>query len=225
MTQKDSDKNPKPGGMFELPNFWEEDDYKPVEKLEEKDLSKNDNSNRKQTHKQIGKAIHTRLKLKKEKVAEVLTERVEKGTSIHFISNGNFDYWNIVTRMIELHGLKKAEFFGSTWTMNDANVQSLLGMIDDGTIAKASMVVGLYFLHREPVVADTLKCGLEDRAQRFKACENHAKVVLISDGIDFLVMEGSANFTANPRIEQFVLNNDEGLFNFHKDWMNGYIGE
>ena len=73
------------------------------------------------------------------------------------------------------------------------------------------------------MVADTLKCGLEDRAQRFKACENHAKVVLLQAGEDWLVFEGSANFTANPRIEQFVLNNDRELFEFHKTWMNGYF--
>lgn len=217
MGQNDSGKM---GDMFKRPeNWWKEDDYRP-DAGQKKAEAKGEKPS---THKQVGKRIATRIRLKKEACAQVLTERIEPGTSYHFISNGSFDYWNIVTRMIELHELTKAEFYGCTWTMNDANVKSLFELIDTGTLRSASVMVGLYFLHREPVVADTLKCGLEDRAQRFKACENHAKVVLLQAGDDWLVFEGSANFTANPRIEQFVLNNDRELYEFHKTWMNGYF--
>jgi hypothetical protein len=34
------------------------------------------------------------------------------------------------------------------------------------------------------------------------------------------IIEGSANFTANPRIEQFILSNHVGLFHFHRSWMD-----
>lgn len=217
MGQNDSDKM---RDLFRRPeDMWKEDDYRP-DANQKKQEAKGEGP---KTHKQVGKRIATRIRLKKEACAQVLTERIEPGTSYHFISNGAFDYWNIVTRIIELHELTAAEFYGCTWTMNDANVKSLFELIDNRTLRSASVMVGLYFLHREPVVADTLKCGLEDRAQRFKACENHAKVVLLQAGEDWLVFEGSANFTANPRIEQFVLNNDRELFEFHKTWMNGYF--
>lgn len=218
--QNDSHKK----GLFDLPDFWADDDYQAKPKkpdAPETEEPKKGPGNRK--YKQGKKTKEFRIKLKKEAVAEVVNEKIEAGTSMHIVSNGTFDYWNIVTQLIELHGIKKGEFYGSTWTMNDANVQSLLGLLDGGQLRSASVIVGLYFLHREPVVADSLKEGLEGRAQRFAACDNHAKVVLISDGVDFLVFEGSANFTANPRIEQFVLNNDEGLYNFHKSWMDGYF--
>lgn len=35
-----------------------------------------------------------------------------------------------------------------------------------------------------------------------------------------IVVEGSANYTANPRIENWVLSNSPELVNFHKDWFN-----
>lgn len=197
-----------------LPNFWEEDDYKPEEKKKEPV------GNRK--YQQGKRTKEYRKMLKKEEVAKVLDARIEPETSVHVVTNGSFDFWNVVVRLIELHELKACEFLGCTWTMNDQNVQSLMGLIDDGTIRSASVLVGLYFLHREPVVADLLKEGLASRAQRFKAHDNHAKVVLLSNGTDYLVIEASANFTANPRIEQFVVNNDQGLYEFHKDWMNAY---
>lgn len=34
-----------------------------------------------------------------------------------------------------------------------------------------------------------------------------------------ICVEGSANFTANPRIEQFTISNDTALANFHKKWI------
>lgn len=37
------------------------------------------------------------------------------------------------------------------------------------------------------------------------------------------MIEGSANFTANPRIEQFIISKSKELFDFHKDWMNEVI--
>ena len=40
-----------------------------------------------------------------------------------------------------------------------------------------------------------------------------------SDGIDYIVMEGSANWTANPRLEQFTVTNSRPLYDFHREWM------
>lgn len=215
MSQKPpNDTDKKAPGLFDLPDFWKEDDYTPQAQPETKG---------KKTHKQVLSRLQTKLKLKKETVAEVIPEPIPPGLALHIVSNGNFDYWNIVVRLIELHQLKGATFYGATWTMNDANVKSLLSLIDDGTIQHANILVGLYFLHREPVVAASLREGFEGRAQNFKAAENHAKVVLLSNGQDYLVFEGSANFTANPRIEQFVLNNNRELYEFHKTWLDGYL--
>lgn len=200
--------------LFEGTDWWNEDEYSPEE--EKKGPVPN------KTHRQVKSRLETKKKLKKETVEQILTERLDPDHTLHIVSNGSFDYWNLVVRLIELHEIQQATFYGTTWTMNDQNTQSLLELIDTGRIAKATMMVGLYFLHREPVVADTLKEGLEGRAQRFMAHDNHAKVVLLQSQQDYLVIEGSANFTSNPRIEQYVLNNDKDLYEFHKEWMDQY---
>lgn len=47
--------------------------------------------------------------------------------------------------------------------------------------------------------------------------------ILIENGKDYIVIQGSANFTSNPRIEQFSINNNKILFDFHKNWMDEII--
>jgi hypothetical protein len=66
--------------------------------------------------------------------------------------------------------------------------------------------------------------GLKKRGQRMFSNENHSKITLMDNGVDFIVIEGSANFTANPRIEQFTVINSKELYDFHKKWMNEIIG-
>ena len=50
---------------------------------------------------------------------------------------------------------------------------------------------------------------------------NHAKVLLVSNAASdtYMTCEGSANLTANPRLEQYVFTNDRTLYEFHRTWM------
>ena len=54
-----------------------------------------------------------------------------------------------------------------------------------------------------------------------KCFETHVKVCLIDNPEKnaYLTVEGSANLTANPRLEQYVITNDKRLWDVHRDWM------
>ena len=84
--------------------------------------------------------------------------------------------------------------------MNRNNVADLLRFFDDGKIGRISVASGNYFLRRESAVAATLLLGLRERGQRFATWENHAKVILLNNAVAdaWYVVEGSANWTANP---------------------------
>jgi hypothetical protein len=102
-------------------------------------------------------------------------------------------------------------------------VKELLALFDAGKVRKVAMLTGTYFLRRESAVATTLQEGLRDRGQRFRAFGNHAKVILLAAPPDYLTFEGSANFTANPRLEQNVITNDRDLYEFHASWMERFL--
>ncbi len=168
--------------------------------------------------------------LRQEKLEEFLDRLPEPGETLHVISNGSFDYWNFVPVTLQLLARKDRErrpavFYGSTWTMNRSNVLQLLGLYDQGKLSNVTMFSGLYFKRREPAVYTALASGLIDRGQRFLCFENHTKIILIGAPPDWIVMEGSANFTANPRLEQNTISNDRALFDFHQDWMEGLLAK
>ena len=167
----------------------------------------------------IREKIKTFSYLKKEKAIEVLNELPEPGGSIHIISNGSFDYFNLIPLAIAL--LKQpGDFYFSTRTLNNQNTEYILKLYDDGYVKSINCLVGLYFKKRETAVFNLLYDGIKQRKQKIFCNENHSKVTLLENGTDFITIQGSANFTANPRIEQFSIHNSKQLFDFHKQWMD-----
>ena len=94
-----------------------------------------------------------------------------------------------------------------------------LDLYDQGIFKTVNAITGEYFRQREATVYVLLETGLKERGQRLFSNKNHAKVSLLQIEDAYFVIEGSANFTANPRIEQFVLTNSKELFDFHRAWM------
>lgn len=161
--------------------------------------------------------------LKKEKANLVLTEIPEIGESFHIVSNGSFDYFTLIPIIVKLLGGKSNSFYFSTWTMNMRNSEEIIKMFDNGCFEEIKCLVGLYMKKREPSVFNFMYENLKERSQVIFANENHSKVTLLNFGENYIVVQGSANFTANPRIEQFSIHNSKELFNFHKNWMDEVI--
>lgn len=163
--------------------------------------------------------------MKKEKASEILRELPMPGEAFHIISNGSFDYWTFVPVMIDLLGGKSLEGWFSTWTLNRMNCTELFEIYDRGALGSINFLTGVYFKRRETAVYAKLLTGIQERNGRYVALENHAKVILLTNGKDFIAMEGSANFTANPRIEQNTIWNSPEVYNFHKGWMDEILSK
>jgi hypothetical protein len=157
---------------------------------------------------------------KREHMAEILDRLPNANEIFHIVANGKFDHFTFVPRIAELMGCVDV-FYGSTWTMNRENAIELLGLYDNGTFKSVALLTGLYFKRRETSVYATILEGLQKRNQRFIAFENHAKVSLFADEAAqvYIVVEGSANYTSNPRLENFTVTNDKGVYDLHKGWM------
>lgn len=160
-------------------------------------------------------------KIKSKSINDLVSELPTAEESLHIISSGSFDYFNLIPLIIELSGEIIEEFYFSTWTMSHTNTVQIFDLYDKGIIKKIHCFIGDYFQSREKAVCHILKEGLEKRQGcTFFANKNHAKVSLLKTKSNFYIVEGSANFTANPRIEQFNLTNSSILYNFHQEWMN-----
>jgi len=163
--------------------------------------------------------------LKRQHLRDVLKEIPEPGYTYHLISNGRFDFWTFVPVLVDLLG-QVVEFWGSTWTANRSNIQELYDLGAAGKIRKATIQTGLYFKRRETAAWATLQEAIRLIPDwRLRALNTHAKINMLTDGEkNWIVVEGSANWTANPRIEQYTIANDRELYRFHAGWMETAMG-
>jgi len=159
---------------------------------------------------------------RKEILEDFLTRLPDDGETMHIVSNGKFDYYSFVKVVANRMGTVD-KFYGSTWTMNRDNVRDLLERFDRGQIKQITIFTGTYFKRRETSVYATVLNGLVERGQRFLCFKNHAKVMLFEGNGAYYVCEGSANFTANPRLEQNILVRSKELYEFHQRWMEEMI--
>ena len=155
----------------------------------------------------------------KDNLRTVIQTPPRPGEQVHVVSANKFDFWTWVPVMVEWMG-KADRLYCSTWTTNRANTKNLFELWDAGKIGVADWLVGLYFKRRETDVYAMLLDGLVKRGGRLKAFETHAKVLLLNNKRRnaWYSIESSANMTANPRLEQYVITNDKSLWTFHQEW-------
>ena len=153
---------------------------------------------------------------------EVLDGLPAPGESLHIVSAAKFDYWTWVPVLINWLG-NSDHLYCSTWALSRINARELFTIWDAGAIhsREVNILTGTYFKSRETDVYSYLVDGLRSRGGRYRAFANHSKVLLLANAKKktWLTIEGSANLTGNPRVEQYVLTNDRALHDFHREWM------
>ncbi len=156
-----------------------------------------------------------------ESLRDIITAPPAPGESIHVASGSKFDFWTWCPVMLDWIGQAEC-LYCSTWTLSRPNAVEMLELWDAGRFATANFLTGTYFKRRETAVYTLLLEGIIARGGRFRAIQNHAKVLLLNNPArgQWITVEGSANLTANPRWEQYVITNDRDLWDFHRGWMD-----
>ncbi len=158
--------------------------------------------------------------MQKQRVESFLDRLPGIDESYHIIQNGRFDFFDYLPRI--LFFIDQAdEAYLSTWTMNRENTKGLSELYQKNKLRNITLITGLYFMHRERAVFATLLDFMQKNNQKFAALKNHAKIIALANHKKriYITIEGSANFTANPRIEQITITNNKNLFEFHKSWI------
>ncbi len=86
-------------------------------------------------------------------------------------------------------------------------------------IGKITFLINDGFPKLVPDAYNTIK-QLESEKWEVKLENNHTKIIGMKCNEDFLIVEGSGNLSINARIEQYVFDNNEEIYNFHKKWIN-----
>lgn len=165
--------------------------------------------------------IHDRTK----SLMEVWTRLPDKKVSQHIISDGTFDFYSFVPAALEMQKTGFDEFHGTTWLINQPISTDLIARYDSEKIRKIQLIFDRYLKARTPHVYGYWKSESKQRLNvKIKEGRIHAKVILLGNyNTDtFITIEGSGNFTQNPRTEQYIVMNNQQVYEHHKQWINEF---
>jgi hypothetical protein len=163
---------------------------------------------------------------REDSVIEHLITLPQPGETLHIVIDGRFRPCDIIPAMRRLSDpavIKRLDV--ATLGFNRENVETIARGMDQGKIQKATLICSVYFTSHEGPSYEFLRAEITARGGRVAKGLTHAKVILLemTDGNCYTV-EGSANLRSCSSIEQMAITNDRGLLDFHRAWMEDFLG-
>lgn len=113
------------------------------------------------------------------------------------------------------------EMYLATWTISKANINRLKIELEKGTLKKLTLVISSTLKPANPALYASLVLNLKPFDQVIlKEVNSHAKTFSMKCGENYITVSGSANWSENPRIENYLILNSLSLYNHHKEWMD-----
>lgn len=149
-----------------------------------------------------------------EKIKEI--KLPEKGEQLRLITTKAFNSIAIIKYIAEKEKIKSAKLL--IFAINQYAAKLLIELKKDGNLKNTVLVISSI---RNPGIKD--KCiAVELLKKHFKIIfiTSHAKIAILeTEQGNYYNIEGSGNFSYNARLEQYVIDNEKGLFDFSKKWI------
>jgi hypothetical protein len=114
------------------------------------------------------------------------------------------------------------EIYIAVYRMNLLSVNKLKSIIDSGKI-KCTILLSSFFRENkryEKWAEELLMYANDKKDVNICFAVNHAKVFIAkTKDLRHIVFEGSGNLSDNARIEQYLIEDNEMTYNFHKEWI------
>ena len=152
--------------------------------------------------------------------------KIEEGIRYDCIVAGNFIFGDFIEAFITSNNAKCLQLTISTLSLDQNNVDSLVNLMKGNYVDQLNLIISDYFYAHErgsliPYIYDNL--DKEDRFQLASA-SSHTKITMFETlGGKKIVMHGSANLRSSSNIEQFTIEENPGLYDFHFEYHNRII--
>ena len=198
--------------MTDLFNFQTEGFIKKTDKLEPKgkSISKEEKSELKKT-------------TRDDNAMNILKDVGGFPTTKNYLAiktNGTSDAGSFFNCALKVFG-EVEEMYLATWTISKSNVNRLRDEVGSGKLKKLVMVISSTLKPANPALYAYLIGKLNEFENvEIKEVNSHAKTFSMKCGDNFFTISGSANWSENPRIENFLILNDRDLYEHHAEWMD-----
>lgn len=145
-----------------------------------------------------------------------------------FVTSESFNAISVLEYVSQNNDLE--EIYIAVYRMNLKAVNYLKDLISNSDIT-ATIVLSSFFRENkryERWSADLIAFGKSKENVRIDFAWNHAKVFLAKTKTEppqYIVFEGSGNLSDNARIEQYIIEDNEKVYNFHAKWINDLLGQ
>lgn len=147
-----------------------------------------------------------------DKVGELFTELIHDSLT-SYVSAGLWSMHDLLFRILELTGPARVTF--ATWSMTQEPVTMLVNALHEGLILELNGLLDVRVKVRNPKVYQFAK--MQFGKVRESVC--HAKVTVIENDRWAVTINGSPNFTNNPRIEAGDVIVSRAIAEFHRTWI------
>ena len=165
---------------------------------------------------------NNQIHFKKAKALSDLCFEPKKNEQYRIITEKQFNAFALILHVLEKNTIE--EMYLAIYRINEPTVSTIIDFINSGKIKKATFVISNFFNQTKKPEQWAIMlvdfCKSNPHKTNHVYVHNHSKILALkTDKNDFFIFEGSGNMSDNARIEQYIYENNEDVFNFHKNWM------
>lgn len=148
---------------------------------------------------------------------------IKKGSRNYVIVDGSFIFGDFIEALLVEKNWRAKEMTISTLSMSQNNIDSLCNLMDSGFVEKLNIIVSDFFYsHNRNTLIRYMyeKLDIDNRFQ-LAVAGSHIKICIFeTENNGFVVIHGSANLRSSANMEQFMVEENEELYKFNKDWQD-----
>jgi hypothetical protein len=151
---------------------------------------------------------------------DIIGDELSKNVQYRMVTNKSFNAIVVIDYLLKKYEL--VEIYIAVYRMNLLSVNKLKSIIDDGNL-KCFILLSSFFRENkryERWAEELLMYAENKKDVQISFAVNHAKVFIAKTKDNrHIVFEGSGNLSDNARIEQYLIEDNEVTYNFHKQWI------
>jgi hypothetical protein len=151
---------------------------------------------------------------------DIIGDELSKNVQYRMVTDKSFNAIVVIDYLLKKYEL--VEIYIAVYRMNLLSVNKLKSIIDDGNV-KCFILLSSFFRENKRYErwAEELIMYAENKKDvEISFAVNHAKVFIAKTKDNrHIVFEGSGNLSDNARIEQYLIEDNEMTYNFHKQWI------
>lgn len=152
------------------------------------------------------------------KINEIISEP-KINEQYRIITSQSFNGFSILLWLMEKD--EYSEIYLTTFSLDQKTAKAIVDLIKSTPNIKYTLVItSLLKYDRKGRFNMLSECANEVKNFIFVETYNHTKIIMARSKKNHFIVEGSGNLSANARIEQYLFENSEETYNFHKSWID-----